>query len=152
MSRCEKANAYYESGYNCCQSVLAAFSDLTHLNEAQCRQLGSGFGHGTGTGELCGAVSGAIMTLGMLESGEADVFLESRKRTMACSKALQKQFLEKFGAIRCHELLKNPSAPSETTPAAQAMGLTKHCAIMVVTAVELVENMMAEKRGEGDNA
>jgi len=145
MNRCERANALYENGYNCSQSVLAVFSDLTGMSEEQCRQIGSAFGRGTGTGELCGAVSGALMVLGMLESGEEDAYLESRKRVMGRSKALQKKFMEKFGAVRCHDLLKNPSAASDATPAAQAMGLTKHCPIMIVTAVELVEQILAEE-------
>ena len=102
MDRFEKANDYHKKGFNCCQSVLAAFSDLTGLSEQASFDIGGGFGGGAGTGELCGAISGAVMTLGLL-------------------------------------------TPDDTTPAAKAMGLTGHCDIMIVTAVEIVEELLAER-------
>lgn len=144
-NRCELANNYHKQGYNCCQSVLAAFSDLTGLSEQASFDLGGGFGGGAGTGELCGALSGAIMVLGILTPVDTADPVGSKKRTVAQSKELQKRFSEKFGALRCQELLKNKFIPDDTTPAAKALGLTGHCAIMVVTAVEIVEEMLSER-------
>lgn len=144
-NRCELANNYHKQGYNCCQSVLAAFSDLTGLSERASFDLGGGFGGGAGTGELCGALSGAIMVLGILTPVDTADPVGSKKRTVAQSKELQKRFSEKFGALRCQELLKNKFIPDDTTPAAKALGLTGHCAIMVVTAVEIVEEMLSER-------
>ena len=66
MNRFEKAAEYHHKGFNCCQSVLAAYADLTGLSEQACFDLGGGFGAGAQTGELCGAITGAVMTLGML--------------------------------------------------------------------------------------
>ena len=145
MDRFEKANDYHKKGFNCCQSVLAAFSDLTGLSEQASFDIGGGFGGGAGTGELCGAVAGAVMTLGLVTPVDAGDPVGSKKRTMALSKEMQKRFSEKFGALRCRELLKNKFTPNDTTPAARDMGLTGHCDIMVVTAVEIVEEMLAER-------
>ena len=44
MNRCEQAVGYHKKGFNCCQSVLAAYQDLIGLTEAQCLTLGGGFG------------------------------------------------------------------------------------------------------------
>ena len=52
MDRCEQAVGYHKKGFNCCQSVLAAFQDVIGLTETQCLTLGGGFGAGAGTGEL----------------------------------------------------------------------------------------------------
>lgn len=145
MNRVEKACAYHKKGYNCCQSVLAAFSDLTGLSEQESFNIGGGFGGGAGTGELCGALSGAIMALGILTPSDPTDPAVSKKRAVALSKELQKRFSEKFGALRCRELLKNKFTPDDTTPAAKALGLTNHCSIMVVTAVEIVEELLAER-------
>ena len=142
---CELADNYHKQGYNCCQSVLAAFSDLTGLSEQASFDLGGGFGSGAGTGELCGALSGAIMALGLLKPLHMTDPVGSKKRTVAQAKELQKRFSEKFGALRCQDLLKNKFTPDDTTPAAKTLGLTGHCAIMVVTAVEIVEAMLAER-------
>nr|WP_326183974.1 C-GCAxxG-C-C family protein [uncultured Oscillibacter sp.] len=145
MNRFEMANAYHKRGFNCCQSVLAAFSDLTGLSERASFDIGGGFGGGAGTGELCGAISGAVMTLGMLTPVDPADPVGSKKRSVALSRELQKRFSEKFGALRCQDLLKNKFTPDDTTPAAKSMGLTGHCDIMIVTAVEIVEEMLAER-------
>lgn len=145
MNRFEKAYAYHKKGFNCCQSVLAAFSDLTGLSEQASFDIGGGFGGGAGTGELCGAISGAVMTLGLLTPVDPSDPAGSKKRTVTLGKELQKRFSEKFGALRCRELLKNKFVPDDTTPAARDMGLTGHCDIMIVTAVEIVEEMLAER-------
>ena len=116
MDRCEQAVGYHKKGFNCCQSVLAAFQDVIGLTETQCLTLGGGFGAGAGTGELCGAVTGAVMVLDLLTpANPGDVIL-------------QKKFV-----------------PDDTTPAAKALGLTGHCDIMIATAVEIVEQMIAER-------
>ena len=145
MNHCELANAYHKKGYNGCQSVLASFSDLTGLSEQESCSAAAGFGAGAGTGELCGAIVGAVMTLGLLTPVDMDDPVASKKRTVALGKELQKRFSEKFGALRCQELLQNKFTPDDTTPAAKAMGLTGHCDIMIVTAVEIVEEMLAER-------
>lgn len=145
MNRYEKAHEMHKKGFNCCQSVLAAFTDLTGLSEQASFDIGGGFGSGAGTGELCGAITGAVMTLGLLTPVDAADPVGSKKRTVALSKELQKRFSGKFGALRCQELLKNKFVPDDTTPAAKAMGLTGHCDIMITTAVEIVEEMLAER-------
>ena len=145
MERVELAHEYHKNGYNCCQSVLAAFSDITGLSEQASMDIGGGFGGGGGTGELCGALSGAIMALGLMSPVDENDPVGSKKRTVAQAKELQKRFSEKFGALRCQDLLKNKFTPDDTTPAAKTLGLTGHCAIMVVTAVEIVEAMLAER-------
>ena len=131
MDRCEQAVDYHKKGFNCCQSVLAAFQDVIGLTETQCLTLGGGFGAGAGTGELCGAVTGAVMVLDLLSVGQA--------------KELQKRFAERFDALRCADLLQKKFVPDDTTPAAKALGLTGHCDIMIATAVEIVEQMLAER-------
>lgn len=66
MTRYERAAEYHHKGFNCCQAVLASFRDVTGLSEQTSFDMGGGFGAGAQTGELCGAIAGAVMTLGML--------------------------------------------------------------------------------------
>ena len=142
MDRMEQANAYHDRGFNCCQSVVAAFSDLTGLGEQESFNIGAGFGAGAGTGELCGALSGAVMVLGLLTPVDTADPVGSKQRTLAKSRALQKRFSEKFGALRCQELLKTRTPAQAETTAARKLGLTNHCAVMIATAVEIVEEML----------
>ena len=69
----------------------------------------------------------------------------SKKRSVGQAKELQKRFAERFDALRCADLLQKKFVPDDTTPTAKALGLTGHCDIMIATAVEIVEQMLAER-------
>ena len=145
MNRFEKAFALHEQGYNCAQAVIGAYADVIGIGEQEAFSIGAGFGGGAGTGELCGAISGALMVLGLLTPVDAADPVGSKKRTTALSKEFQKRFQEKFGALRCHDLLAK-GLPAEQIPAgAKALGLTRHCDIMIATATEIVEEMLNER-------
>ena len=145
MNRFEKAFALHEEGYNCAQAVIGAYADTIEISEREAYSIGAGFGGGAGTGELCGAVSGAVVVLGLLTPVDMDDPVGSKKRTTALGKEFQKRFVEKFRHLRCHDLLRDPTQASDATPTAQAMGVTHHCRLMIVTAVELVEEILAER-------
>ena len=145
MNRFERADAYHKKGFNCCQSVVAAFSDLIGMSEQEIMNVSSGCGNGAGTGEMCGAITGAIMALNLMTPVDMEDPVGSKKRAVAQSKEFQKRFKEKFGYLRCQDLLANKTTANEKTTAANTLGLTKHCDIMVVTAVEIVEEMLAER-------
>ncbi|MBP1548647.1 MAG: C_GCAxxG_C_C family protein, partial [Oscillospiraceae bacterium] len=65
--RGDKAKALFESGYNCAQATLIAFTDITGLSEETSAMIASGFGGGMGRmREVCGAVSGMFMAANMI--------------------------------------------------------------------------------------
>lgn len=145
MDRAEQAITYHHQGFNCCQSVLAAFSDLIGLDEQRYLDLSAGFGAGAGTGELRGAVTGGILVLGLLTPVDRNDPVGSKQRTVALSRELQKRFARRYGVLRCQDLLAHPDKGNEKSPAAVRLGLTKHCDIMIVSAVEIVEELLAER-------
>ena len=54
-------------GYNCAQSVMVAFCDVTGLEKDFAARMASSFGGGMGRmREVCGAVSGMLMVAGLL--------------------------------------------------------------------------------------
>ena len=144
MKRTEQAYEYHKQGWNCCQSVLAAFSDVTGISVEDSFRLGAGFGAGAGTGELCGAVSGAVMTLDMALPLDVSRPGECKKRAVSRAKDLQTRFRDIFGALRCQELLQKKFVPDDSMPAARDLGITGHCDMMIVTAVELTEELLRE--------
>ena len=71
MNHRELAERNFEAGYNCAQSVLLAFSDLTGLEDKTALAISSSFGAGMGRlREVCGAVSGMFMVAGLLYGGK----------------------------------------------------------------------------------
>jgi C_GCAxxG_C_C family probable redox protein len=97
---------YFMQGYGCCQSVVAAFSDLYGLDETMAKRIAAGFGGGVGRMRMmCGAVSGIVMLVG-LDCGQTEG--SDREGKSACYKVVQ-ELLEKSrqenGSLICAEIL-----------------------------------------------
>ena len=65
--------------FNCCQSVLVPFADKCGLTKEAAYQLGAHFGAGMKHGATCGAVTGALMALGMA-GADNDAALDLMRR------------------------------------------------------------------------
>lgn len=106
MNRVEKAKELFLAGYNCSQAVFAAFADKYGIDEETALKLSASFGGGFGRmREVCGAVSGMMLTCGM-ETG--CVVAEDQKGKGAnydAARKLMDQFREENGSIICRELL-----------------------------------------------
>ena len=69
----QKAEGLFTEGYNCAQAVVFAFNDVLNLDDKMILSLSSSFGGGMGRlREVCGAVTGAFIVLGVLY-GYSDV-------------------------------------------------------------------------------
>ena len=149
MDRCAMAYEYHKQGYNCAQSVAGAFADLTGLEFRQLMAVSGGFGGGVGGShaELCGAVSGAVVALSLLYPHTDGADAAAKRNLYAVTKDFRQRFEAVFGKTRCGDLLAARPGVSDRTAAAARLGITAHCDIMIVTAVELLEQMLAEKRG-----
>ena len=108
--------------YNCAQSVLIPFAKEAGLTEEQANALAENFGSGMRHGSTCGAVTGALMALGILGYGEET------------TRELLRSFREQEGDLTCARLLA----------IGREKGLNKkgHCDSMVFAAVELVEKLI----------
>ena len=148
MDRCELAFQYHQSGYNCAQSVLMAFADLTKVDPQVGFAVAGGLGGGIGGThqEVCGAISGGVMSLSLLFPYTDSAKPEDKRRVTGIAKEFLKRFQERFGGLsRCGDLLTSRvEATEENTPAAVRVGAKKHCDIMIVTAVEIVEELLKE--------
>ena len=68
MTRGDIAKNLFLEGYNCSQAVAGAFSDVLEIDKETLIKLSSSFGGGMGRlREVCGAVSGMFIVLGLLE-------------------------------------------------------------------------------------
>lgn len=106
MDKKELAVRKHGCGYNCAQSVVCAFADELGVDEQLLYKLSEGLGAGMGNGQnACGALSGAILVAGMLNSDGDLVNPGSTKRdTYKKVGELKKAFEEKVGAINCFEI------------------------------------------------
>ena len=123
MDHRELAAELFLSDSNCAQAVLEAFGDVTGLEKSLAAKLASSFGGGMGRmREVCGAVSGMLMALG-LKYGYADPKDRAGKTAQyELVRALADEFKKENGSIICRELLGldenfKPKPPEERTEA-----------------------------------
>ena len=140
-----KAAELFLGGYNCAQSVAVAFCDVTGLEEKFAARMSSSFGGGMGRmREVCGAVSGMLMVLGLLYGYDTPGDDVSKKRLYTDIQALAGKFREEVGSIVCREILKNPPSDPNPTPRTEDFYQKRPCARMVMTAGRLLDAFIAE--------
>jgi C_GCAxxG_C_C family probable redox protein len=84
--------------------VLAGFGELYGLDRSTAFKLARAFGSGMGMGRECGAVTGALMIMG-LKVQEASSEKETRFRVYDLVREFVRLFEEKRGTIICKDLL-----------------------------------------------
>lgn len=106
MSRADRAEELFRKGYNCSQSVFAAFADDLHMSVEEAARIASPFGAGFGKlREVCGAVSGMTLAAGYLKGYDDPSDYESKKQLYALIQEMCAEFKELEGTIICRELL-----------------------------------------------
>ena len=144
MNHGEKAAELFLSGYNCTQAVVVAFCDVTGLEKNFAARLASPLGGGMGRmREVCGAVSGMFMVLGLLYGYDTPGDDVSKKRLYTEVQDLAARFRERCGSIICREILKNPSSDPNPTPRTADFYKKRPCARMVTIAAELMDEFIA---------
>ncbi len=142
MDKSNKALDLFYQGYNCAQAVAGAFSAEVSISEADLFRLTAGFGGGIGgSGEVCGALMGAI-TIYSLKFGQAEVVERELKYAFQAEiQALIDRFQMMTGNILCRDLLANLAENPRPTTRVPA----KRCEFFVVKAVELLEDVLVSK-------
>lgn len=110
MNRIEIAESLFLSGCNCAQAVFVAFADEFGLDEELAKRVSCGLGGGVGRmREVCGAVTGAALVLGMRLGPEKTAAYPAVQEFCA-------KFKAETGSIVCRELLANTGATTGGAP------------------------------------
>ena len=146
MDHSMKAAELFMNGRSCSQAVVVAFCDVTGLDERTAARLSAPFGGGMARmREVCGAVSGMLMVLGLLygydENGEKDCH---KKEHYKLVQSLAEKFRQENGSIICREILKNPPSDPNPTPRTEEFYRQRPCVRMVATAARLLDEYIAE--------
>ncbi len=146
-----KAVEYFVKGYNCSQSVVAAFSDLTGLSEEISLKVSSSFGAGIGHLRLtCGAVTGMVTVLGLLY-GYSDLSdPDAKAKHYARVRELTDRFLEIYPTLSCKELLEHLATapvPTDGDPQERTAEYykTRPCVRFVASAARILDEYIEDQ-------
>ena len=143
----ERAYGLFLEGYNCAQAVFCAFGDVTGLPTDAAARLACSFGGGMGRlREVCGAVSGALLTLGYVLGYADPKDFAAKKAHYALVQEFARRFTEKNGSIVCRELLRGVEVSTGSTPEQRTPEFYKKrpCPELIRQAAEITQQMLAE--------
>lgn len=159
------AQENFKKGFNCAQSVFLVFAESLGLERETALKISQGFGGGMGRmREVCGCVSGIIMTISMLKGSSDPEDKETKDECYKIIQRLSEKFREKNGSIVCRELLglvplgqsenalKNKEAivhkveDSVSSPRTEEYYRKRPCELLCRDAAELIAEYIGETK------
>ena len=144
MNCAERAADYFARGFNCSQSVLAAYAEQFGLTEEQALKVAGGFGGGMGRmAETCGAVTGAIMVIGLKFASTTPGDMQGKENAYAVVREFVHRFKGRNVTVLCRELLDcDISTPEGMKRAQQEKLIKKCCPKLIQDAAEILDQLI----------
>lgn len=146
MSYEKEAVEYFANNFNCSQSVFVTYAKRMGIDEPLALRIATNFGGGARKGEMCGAVSGALMVLGLLEGHCDSEDIRGKKRAYEISEEFMNRFIKANKSVVCRDLLGyDLSIPKEHEEIEKKGSFHTVCPKMVESAVKILEEMIRDK-------
>jgi C_GCAxxG_C_C family probable redox protein len=144
MKKSDEAVSSFKCGFSCSQAVFSSFSGEMGLDRDTTNKVACGFGGGMArTGNVCGAVTGAIMVIGMKYGKTSPEDYAAREKTYALVRQFVKEFTENNGSINCTDLLGyDMRDPEQFREVKEKKVAARICPGLVSDAVTLLEKML----------
>ncbi len=137
MNRIDEAVNLFDNGFLCSQAV-AVFCEEFGISKNDAFKIGACFGSGMRQGEVCGACTGALMTIGLK-------YGEDKKICDKLSDKFFNEFKKENGSFICRDLLFCDISTLEGVKYALDNNLFKEfCPKMVASAVKITEKIISE--------
>ena len=106
QSKADAAEAFFNSGFNCAQAVLAAYCEDFGLDPKTALKISGGLGAGMGRLQrTCGAVTGAFLAIGLKYGKCEEGDDRAKEKTYDLVREFAKRFEERHGTTSCRALL-----------------------------------------------
>jgi len=146
MSSVEQAVARFNEGALCSQAVFSTYAEKMGLDRETATKIATPLGAGIARlGETCGAVSGAILAIGLKHGNMTDWRVEDKQKEEAYRAA--REFVDGFrsrhGSILCRDLLGcDLNTPEGSREAAEKKLFLSLCPKLVRDAAEILEELI----------
>lgn len=144
MKKQDEALDYFRNKFNCSQAVFTVFGKDHGLSEEDCLRISCAFGGGIGRQQhICGAVTGALMALGLKYGKALNDPDEKKHQTYAQTREFFKRFTELNGSVNCKVLLDglDMNDPDDHQKIMEQKLFDIKCEKYVSDAVEIVETI-----------
>ena len=142
----EQTIACFKKGLNCTQAVLSTYGPQFGLDRGNAIKIAGAFGSGMGMGETCGAVTGALMVIGLKHARLNAGSLFSRDKTEEIAREFVARFKARNETTECRELLGcDVSSFEGLKTAKQEKHFKKRCPKFVQDAAEILEEILKDR-------
>lgn len=133
----QTAQDRFAQGFSCSQSVFSAYASQLGLDDEIALKLASPFGGGVAhQGNLCGAVTGALLALGLARGHTTK---DKKDDTYRLAEEFLRRFRERNSTILCRDLIGyDISTPPGLQAARDGKVFKTICPKLVKDAVELL--------------
>ncbi len=137
------ANGRFARGFNCAQSVFSAFAPRYGLSNELALRLAAPFGGGIGRqGEVCGALTGALMVLALQYAQDRP---EGKEEMYRIAGEFIGEFQRRHGALRCRDLVGfDISTPEGLQAARQRNVFTTLCPLLVDETAKALQQYLSD--------
>lgn len=146
----KRAEDYFMKGFNCSQSVVAAYADIYGYTEEQALRLSAGLGGGMGRQRLtCGTVAGMAVLAGMDCGSTTPGDREGKSANYKVVQELTRRFKDIYTTVTCSELLKLKKGEPLTFEASERTAeyyKTRPCLNQVITCAKIFGDYLNEKQ------
>ena len=144
MTKSDEALATFMSGFTCSSAVFSTFSEEIGLDPDTAKKVACGFGAGISkTGNICGAVSGAILVIGLKYGKKNKGDDASTEKTRGLVREFIREFTARHGSVNCTELLGyNLSDPEDYEKARVSRLFVTKCPELVRDAASILEKIL----------
>ena len=147
MSNIEKAVERFKGGLKCSQAIVATYCSALGLEEEIGVKVAAAFGGGMGhTGKTCGAITGAMMVIGLHCSKEGCSTAQAKARSYTLASELMKTFQTRHVYTNCKDLVGQDLSTDEGMRTAREDDLFGTlCAAFVYSAAKILEEMLKKE-------
>ena len=144
LTRADDAAATFTNGFSCSQAVCLAFANDFGIDRETALKLSCALGGGMShTGNTCGAVTGALMVIGMKYGRTQLDDLAAKEKTYEVTNAFMTEFLRRNHSLNCTDLIgHNLSDPNALALARERKLFHTKCAKFVRDAGEILEKVL----------
>jgi len=142
-----KSTEYHQQGFNCCESTLMGLGDYLGKTCQLFPRLATGFGGGLGhTGNVCGAITGSIMALGIKFGRDQANDKKTRDDLYLLVEHFINDVKKELGAIDCIDLIGVPMNTEEGLSEYRKKNLNLKCREFINTISQIAIEYLDQKR------
>jgi C_GCAxxG_C_C family probable redox protein len=144
MDKVKESASCFKDGFSCSQAVFATYAVDMGMDREKALKIAQAFGGGMGgMGEMCGAVTGAFMVIGLKYGRTRADDDEAKFKTYALVQEFTKRFKARHGTIVCRELLGcDIGTPEGHRIAKEEKLFSTLCPKFVQDAAEIIEEIL----------